>query len=171
MESSLAAFAEAFRGVSAALTVAFEQGTKPGEITKYKNTLLCDPQGSSSIEGTVSDNTIDGTFLVEADLDECGVVAGEFAALGNFARNADGIVLNWAYEGTLKGGDCDVLLSDLTVTSSLQDVPALSLVSGSLTADCLGDTAPITVRCSWSQTPVLSQEDLLAGCSCSGSGC
>ena len=44
-------------------------------------------------------------------------------------------------------------------------------VTGTLTADCLGDTTPVTVQCSWSQTPVLSQEDLLAGCTCSGSGC
>lgn len=164
VQSALEAFSQSFRSVAAALTVASEQGTAPGEITKFNHVLLCDSEGSSSIEETISDNTTDGTFLVEADLDECAGVQGEVSALGSFARSADGVLYDWAYEGVLKSGDCDVDVSDLEISSFLQTVPALSLVSGTLTAECLGDTAPITVVCRWSQTPVLSQEALLAGC-------
>jgi len=164
VEQSLAAFSAAFQSVTAALSVAAEQGTKEGEITKFEHVLLCDSEGSSSLSETVSDSVADGTFLVEADLDECNGVKGEISALGNFTRNTDGILYNWDYQGDVTSGDCAVNLDDLSVTSVLQSLPALSLVTGTLTAECLGDTSPITVVCRWSQTPVLSQEDLLAGC-------
>lgn len=171
IENSLEAFSAAFTTVSASLTVTFERGTEVGVITKYEHVLLCDPEGSSSVKESVSDNSVDGTFLVEADLNECSGVGGELSALGGFTRDPDGLLLNWAFHGILASGDCDVTLDDLTVLSSVQGVPALSLVSGRLTAACLGTTTPTNVLCTWSQTPVLSTVDLLEGCACSGPGC
>jgi hypothetical protein len=170
VERSLDAFSAAFETVSAGLAVAFKLGTVPGDFVQYKHTLLCDPEGSSSIDERLNEGEFDGTFLVEADLDECNGVRGEMSALGNFERAPEGLLLEWVFDGVLRSGSCDVSLSDLSVASSPEEVPAASLVTGEMTATCTG-AGTASVRCSWNQTPVLASEELLAGCSCTGPGC
>lgn len=167
---SLDSFSAAFQTVSAGLTVAFKLGTVPGDVVRYKHTLLCDPEGTSSIDEKVFEGEIDGTFLVEADLDECNGVGGEMSALGNFSRAPEGLLLQWEFEGVVTSGACDIDLSGLSVLSSVQEVPAASFVTGELTTNCTG-ASTASVRCSWNQTPALSQADLLASCDCTGSGC
>jgi hypothetical protein len=170
VELALRAFGAAFETVAAGLTVAFEQGTTAGEVVEFEHTLLCDPEGISSIDEKVFEGEIDGTFLVEADLDQCNGVGGEMSALGSFARSPEGLILQWVYEGVVKSGPCDVELSGLSLSSSVLEAPALSLVTGELAATCTG-TSPALVRCDWDQAPVLSRETLLASCHCTGSGC
>ncbi|HSA58729.1 MAG TPA: hypothetical protein VLJ37_03490 [bacterium] len=170
VERSLNAFSAAFQTVTAGLAVAFKLGTVAGDVVTYKHTLLCDPEGSSSIDERLSEGPIDGTFLVQADLDECNGVGGEMSALGSFARAPEGLKLQWAFDGVVRSGSCDVTLSDLSVVSSSEEVPAASVVTGELTATCTG-SSPALIRCTWHQTPALASEELLAACSCTGSGC
>ncbi len=170
VERSLNAFSAAFQTVSAGLAVAFTQGAVAGELVRYQHTLFCDPEGSASIDEKLNEGAFDGTFLIEADLDECNGVGGEMSALGSFARAPEGLLLQWVYEGVVRSGPCDVALADLSVASSGQEVPAASLVTGELTATCTG-ASPASIRCSWNQVSVLAREELLAACSCTGPGC
>jgi hypothetical protein len=172
LESSLQAFHAAFQAVSVGLTVAFTQGTSPGgPITEYKHTLLCDTsgpenEGTSNIEARIQDNTVEGTFFVSTNLKNCGDVNGDLDAVGSFTRASGQTSLDWDYSGIIRSGDCDVDLSDVTV-SSVQSTLAASSVSGTLTADC----GSATVECDWNQTPAQDEAALLISCSCSGSGC
>jgi hypothetical protein len=171
VESSLQAFSTVFQTVSVGLTVAFTQGTEAGAITQYKHTLLCDPEGTSNIEARVSDSAVDGTFFVESNLKDCTGVDGDLTALGTFKRSAGQISFQWTYDGILRSGECDVDLSDLSISSFERGGLAESVVSGTLSATCPGGVRPTTVECAWDQTSVSSEDDLLSACTCSGITC
>jgi hypothetical protein len=176
LEDSLGGFDAAFQAVSVGLTVAFQQGTQAGEVNQFQNTLLCDTagprnEGTSNIKTRVGDNTTDGTFLVESNLKNCSGVNGDLQALGTFARVTGGLTLKWTFGGTIRSGDCEVDLSDLSVSSDARESPAASLVSGTLTATCESGPESATVTCDWNEISPLNPDDLFAGCTCSGSGC